>query len=553
MSAANDTPHTADDTSAANGGTPAAKGASPAANRTTPAARGARFAADDRPSFPDGPPTALGDRFEPGATEPLIFELGRRGRANAYFPNGRALEEFLPAGVLRRALPIPDNGELEVVRHFTRLSQRNFSIDTGFYPLGSCTMKYNPRVNDAMANLPGFRDLHPFAPDDLAQGALRVMYDLERALATIFGMAAFSLNPAAGAHAELAALLIAKSYFAKRGETARTTVIVPDTAHGTNPASAAMVGYKVISLRSDARGRVDPDELRKVVGADTAVCMMTNPNTLGLFEDRIAEISAIVHEAGGLMYYDGANANALMGNARPGDMGFDLMHLNLHKTFSIPHGGGGAGHGPVGVAAHLVPFLPTPTVRRTDDGTYALDFDRPDSIGPMRSFWSNFAHAVRALTYVLANGGSGLTNVSKLAVLNANYVRVRVREFLTTPYDEPCRHEFVASAQTLKRETGVRALDLAKALLDRGIHAPTIYFPLLVAECLMIEPTETESKETLDAFVATLREVVESARTDPSVALEAPRTTIVRRIDETRAARQPDLRWMPRVTESAVS
>lgn len=489
--------------------------------------------------------TSLSERFEPGANEPLIFELGQPGRANTYFPNGRSLDEFLPVAALRTGLPLPDNSELEVVRHFTRLSQRTFSIDTGFYPLGSCTMKYNPRVNDAMANLPGFRDLHPFAPDAFAQGALGVMYDLERYLASIFGMAAFSLNPAAGAHAELTALLIAKAYFEKTGQgKQRTTVIVPDTAHGTNPASAAMVGYKVSSLKSDARGRVGLTEIKAALGDDTAVCMMTNPNTLGLFEDEIHEIAAAVHAVGGLMYYDGANANALMGNARPGDMGFDLMHLNLHKTFSIPHGGGGAGHGPVGVAARLVEYLPTPVVVRRE-GAYALDFERPDSVGPMRSFWSNFAHAVRALTYVLANGGEGLTRVSQLAVLNANYVRVKVREFLETPYDEPCRHEFVASAQTLKRETGVRALDLAKALLDHGFHAPTVYFPLLVPECLMIEPTETESKETLDAFVETLRAIVATAQSEPDTVLATPQRTIVKRIDETRAARQPDLRWRP--------
>jgi len=481
-------------------------------------------------------------RFEFGASEPLIFE--QHGRPNTYLPNGRALDEFLPKEALRSELPLPDNSELDVVRHFTRLSQRTFSIDTGFYPLGSCTMKYNPRINDAMANLPGFRDLHPFVPDDLAQGALALMYDLERYLTAIFGMAAFSLNPAAGAHAELTALLIAKAYFTKRGQAQRKTVIVPDTAHGTNPASAAMVGYNVISLRSDSRGRIGVDDIKAVVNDETAVCMMTNPNTLGLFEDHIAEIAAAVHAAGGLMYYDGANANALMGNARPGDMGFDLMHLNLHKTFSIPHGGGGAGHGPVGVAAHLVEFLPTPVVRH-EGYTYRLDFDCADSVGPMRSFWSNFAHAVRALTYVLANGGEGLTKISQLAVLNANYLRVHVRDFLETPYDEPCRHEFVASAQQLKRETGVRALDLAKALLDHGYHAPTIYFPLLVPECLMIEPTETESKATLDGFIATLRGIVEQAKAEPDAVLATPQKTVVKRIDETRAARQPNLRWMP--------
>ena len=480
------------------------------------------------------------DTAHPEAT---IFD--KSGRANTYFPNGRNAEEFVPRAHLRESLPLPDNSELEVVRHYTRLSQRTFAIDLGFYPLGSCTMKYNPRINEAMAALPGFRDLHPFAPDDLAQGALQVMFELERALAAIFGMSAFTLNPAAGAHGELTALFIAKAYFDKIGQGAsRRTVIVPDTAHGTNPASAAMVGYRVVSLQSDERGRVSVAALRAALGDDTAVCMMTNPNTLGLFEDRIKEITDAVHAVGGLMYYDGANANALMGNARPGDMGFDLMHLNLHKTFSIPHGGGGAGHGPVGVAERLVEFLPTPVVTQAD-GAYALDFERPNAIGTMRSFWSNFAHAVRALTYIYANGGEGLERVSQLAILNANYLRVQVREFLATPFDETCRHEFVASAQELKGETGVKALDLAKALLDRGYHAPTIYFPLLVPECLMFEPTETESKETLDEFAAALREIVETARANPQAILDAPVKTVVGRIDETRAARQPDLRWMP--------
>ena len=488
---------------------------------------------------------------------PLIFEQGQEGRANRYVDAGDPLTDFLPKGVLRDDLPLPDNSELDVVRHFTRLSQRTFGIDIGFYPLGSCTMKYNPRVNDAMANLPAMRDLHPFTPDELSQGALQVMYELERSLCSLFGMAAFSLNPSAGAHAELAALLIAKAYFKDRGESKRDKVIVPDTAHGTNPASAAMCGFKVISLKSDERGRVSVEELKKVLGPDTAVCMMTNPNTLGLFEDHIHEITQAVHDAGGLMYYDGANANALMGNARPGDMGFDLMHLNTHKTFTIPHGGGGAGHGPVGVAAHLVDFLPTPYVRArkktdanpnaapSDQLEFSLDFNVPKSIGPMRSFWSNFAHAVRALAYIYANGAEGLTKVSQLAVLNANYIRVKVREFLETPYDEICRHEFVASAQQLKKDTGVRALDIAKALLDRGFMAPTMYFPLIVPECLMIEPTETESKETLDTFIEALREIVQTANSDAETILAAPQNTVVGRLDETRAARQPDLRWVP--------
>jgi glycine dehydrogenase subunit 2 len=415
-------------------------------------------------------------------------------------------------------------------------------------------MKYNPRINDALANLPALRDLHPFAPDELAQGALAVMWELERSLASLFGMAAFSLNPAAGAHAELTALLIARAYFKQQGDARRTTVIVPDTAHGTNPASAAMVGYNVVSLKSDARGRVSLEAIEAAVGPDTAVCMMTNPNTLGLFEDQIHEIAAAVHAAGGLMYYDGANANALMGNSRPGDMGFDVMHLNLHKTFSIPHGGGGAGAGPVGVAKHLVPFLPTPVVRAegfdetsgrwpSDDAVFALEFDRPESIGPMRSFWSNYAHMVRALAYCYANGAEGLTRVSQLAVLNANYIRVRIRDLIDIPYDEINRHELVASAQSIKRESGVKAFDIGKALLDRGYHAPTVYFPLLVPECIMIEPTETESKETLDGFIAAFREVLVAAREDPQSVIDAPVKMAVSRVDETRAARQPDLRW----------
>ena len=476
--------------------------------------------------------------------EPLIFEIGQRGRANQYVERGKPLDTFLPKNLLRDDLPLPDNSELDVVRHFTRLSERTFGIDLGFYPLGSCTMKYNPRVNDAIATRREFAQLHPFTPDDLAQGALQVMYELERSLSSLFGMAAFSLNPSAGAHAELGALLIAKKYFKERGETQRNKVIVPDTAHGTNPASAAMCGFKVVSLKSNDRGRVGVDEIRAILGEDTAVCMMTNPNTLGLFEDEIAQIAAAVHEAGGLMYYDGANANAIMGNVRPGDMGFDLMHLNTHKTFTIPHGGGGAGHGPLGVAAHLVDYLPTPVVRANDDETeFRLDFDVPKSIGPMRSFWSNFAHAARALSYLYANGEEGLRKVSQLAVLNANYLRVKIAEFLETPYQEICRHEFVASAESLKRDHGVRALDLAKALLDYGYMAPTMYFPLIVPECLMIEPTETESKETLDTFVEALRDIVATAKTDPQKLLDAPVTTVVGRVDETRAARQPDLRW----------
>jgi len=489
----------------------------------------------------------------PMFSTPLIFETGQDGRANRYLPAGPALAELLPPDTLRDELPLPDNSELDVVRHFTRLSQKTFGIDTAFYPLGSCTMKYNPRINDAMANIPALRDLHPFTPDHAAQGALALMWELERALASLFGMAAFSLNPAAGAHAELTALLIAKAYFKARGESARNVVIVPDTAHGTNPASAAMVGFKVLSLKSDDKGRVDPDELRKVVGPDTAVCMMTNPNTLGLFEPRIHDVSDVVHAAGGLMYYDGANANALMGNTRPGDMGFDLMHLNLHKTFSVPHGGGGPGAGPVGASARLAPYLPVPRVlKRDSDGKgaeFALDVAAPNSIGPVRVFASHFIALVRAYAYIVVHGLDGLRRNSQLAVLNANYLRERVKDLLTVPYADRCRHEFVCSAEDLKKMTGVRALDIAKGLLDAGIHAPTMYWPHVVPECLMIEPTETETKQTLDGFVEVLRGLVTQAHADPDSMRELPRNTAVRRVDEAQVGRLANkgigLRWTP--------
>ena len=418
---------------------------------------------------------------------PLIFELGQEGRANRYVEKGKPLEQFLAEDALRDDLPLPDNSELDVVRHFTKLSQRTFGIDLGFYPLGSCTMKYNPRVNDAMASKREFAQLHPYTPDEFAQGALQVMYELERSLARSSAWRrSRSIHRPARTRSSRRCL-IAKKYFKDRGETQRDKVIVPDTAHGTNPASAAMCGFKVISLPSDERGRVSVEEIQKVLGPDTAVCMMTNPNTLGLFEDHIAEIAAAVHDVGGLMYYDGANAQRDHGQRASGRHGLRShapQHAqDVHDSARRRR----RGHGPVGVAAHLVDYLPTPVVRAvpnngtgapSDGFTFSLDFDRPKSIGPMRSFWSNFAHAVRALAYIYANGADGLKRVSQLAVLNANYVRVKVAEFLDTPYPEICRHEFVASAQGLKKETGVKALDIAKALLDHGMMAPTMYFPL---------------------------------------------------------------------------
>jgi len=485
----------------------------------------------------------------------LLFEMGAPGRGSRFVADAGGAKKYLPADLLRSELPIPDLAEIEVARHFMDLSGRNFSVDRNFYPLGSCTMKYNPKLNEAAAGFPGFTDLHPFAPDDGAQGALQLLWDMERTLSALFGMAEFSLMPAAGAHGEITAMLMAKKHFAAIGQGSRNVCLVPDTAHGTNPASAAMVGYRVVSIPSTSRGRTDVGALRSRLDGSTAVCMMTNPNTLGLFEDDIIEITQAVHDAGGLMYYDGANANAIVGLTRPGDMGFDLLHLNLHKTFSVPHGGGGPGSGPVGASAALAKYLPKPIVVRAADKSFALDWRRPDSIGPVREFWSHFLAIVRAYAYVIVHGEEGLRRNSLLAVLNANYVRAKIKDMLTVPYDDFCRHEFVCSAETLKKETGVRALDLAKGLLDAGVHAPTMYWPHVVPECLMIEPTETETKETLDAFAETLRALVKQSHDDPASMAELPLHTPVRRVDEAQVGRQANkgigLRWEPPPNERA--
>ena len=479
----------------------------------------------------------------------LLFELGKPGRGSDFVRDPGAPSDFLDAGLLRESLPLPDLSELEVARHFTELSHRNFAVDLNFYPLGSCTMKYNPKLNEAVSGFAGFCDLHPFAPDVGAQGALRLLWHMERTLAKLFGMETFSLMPAAGAHGEITAMLMAKKYFRERGSSERRTCIVPDTAHGTNPASAAMVGYRVVSVPSTRRGRTDLQALRKALDGSVAVCMMTNPNTLGLFEDDIVEMTTAVHDAGGLMYYDGANANAIVGLCRPGDMGFDIMHLNLHKTFSVPHGGGGPGAGPVGANKRLAPYLPKPAVASNADGSFYLNYDLPKSIGPVRSFWTHFLAIVRAYAYVVVHGADGLRRNSQLAVLNANYVRTKVKEFLTVPYPDFCRHEFVCSAEELKKQTGVRALDLAKGLLDAGMHAPTMYWPQVVPECLMIEPTETETRETLDAFVQSLRALVKMSHDDPGSMRELPRRTPVRRVDEAQVGRLANkgigLRWTP--------
>jgi glycine dehydrogenase subunit 2 len=479
----------------------------------------------------------------------LLFEQGAPGRGSDFVRDAGAPTQFLEPGALRADLPLPDLTELEVARHFTELSHRNFSVDTNFYPLGSCTMKYNPKLNEAVSGFAGFTDLHPFAPDSGAQGAIRLLWHMERTLASLFGMDAFSLMPAAGAHGEITAMLMAKKYFKDRGEHERLTCFVPDTAHGTNPASAAMVGYNVVSIPSTSRGRTDLGLLRAKLDGTTAVCMMTNPNTLGLFEDEIVEMTRAVHDAGGLMYYDGANANAIVGLTRPGDMGFDLMHLNLHKTFSVPHGGGGPGSGPVGASTRLSPYLPAPLMARDESGAFFWDEDRPKSIGAVRAFPAHFLAIVRAYAYVIVHGAEGLRSNSRLAVLNANYLRAKVKEFLTVPYADYCRHEFVCSAEELKKETGVRALDLAKGLLDAGVHAPTMYWPHVVPECLMIEPTETESRYTLDAFVETLRSLVTRAHEDPAAVQRMPLHTPVRRVDEAQVGRLANkgigLRWSP--------
>jgi len=480
----------------------------------------------------------------------LIFEGGAPGRRAFVLPPAdvpeEPLERLIPAEHLRQEeLSLPEQAEVDVVRHYTNLSRRNFAVDVGFYPLGSCTMKYNPKVNEMAASLPGFAKVHPYQPEETVQGALELMYNLGQYLCRIAGLNHVRLQPAAGAHGELTGLLLIKAYHMDRGEDEqRREVIIPDSAHGTNPASAAMCGYKVVTVRSDERGGMDLAELRKVAGPKTAALMLTNPNTLGLFDENITEIAAIVHEAGGLLYYDGANANAVVGIAKPGDMGFDVVHFNLHKTFSTPHGGGGPGAGPVCVCDKLAPFLPVPVVVAAEEGRYKLDYDRPKSIGQVKSFYGNFGVLVRAYAYIRALGASGLREVAETAVLHANYLMRKLAPYFDLPYDRPCKHEFVLSGKRQKSR-GVRTLDMAKRLLDYGFHAPTVYFPLIVDEAIMIEPTETESKETLDAFAAAMIAIADEAEKDPELVKSAPLTTVVKRLDETRAARQLDLRWRP--------
>jgi glycine dehydrogenase subunit 2 len=473
----------------------------------------------------------------------LIFEKSQPGRRGGELPKPDVPPVEAPAE-LRRSRPprLPELSEPEILRHFTELSTRNFGIDTGFYPLGSCTMKYNPRVNERLVMVPGFRDLHPYQDEEACQGALELMWRLEQALVEISGLHACSLQPAAGSQGELTGLMLMRAYFADRGEgDRRDTIITADTAHGTNPASVTMAGYKLAKVETDARGNVDVGHLRELVDERTAGLMLTNPSTLGLFDEHIEEIAAIFHEAGALLYYDGANLNAVCGISRPGDMGFDIVHINLHKTFSQPHGGGGPGGGPIVVRDVLEPYLPVPVIRRQGE-RFGLDFDRPKSIGKVRGYTGPFGVFVRSYAYIRSYGPR-LREMSEVAVLNANYLLARLKETYDLPFDRLCMHEFVLSARTLKREHGITALDVAKRLMDYGFHPPTIYFPLVVPEALMIEPTETEAKETLDAFADAMVAIAREAADDPDVIRDAPHNRPVRRLDEVRAAKRAIVKY----------
>jgi glycine cleavage system P protein (glycine dehydrogenase) subunit 2 len=487
-----------------------------------------------------GAPVRTGD---PGGFPPTLKDLSRPGRRASTFPALDVPPADLPLDQQRsEAVGLPEVSERDLVRHYTRLAQRNYGVDTGFYPLGSCSMKYNPKIAETVAALSGFARLHPHQPDPSVQGALELLWRLERALCEVTGMDRATFQPAAGASGELTGLLIMRAFHGRNGDP-RRRIVIPDSAHGTNPASVRMAGYEVATVPSDARGLVDLSALEKLVDEDVAGLMITNPNTLGLFEQDILEIARTMHGIGGLLYYDGANLNAILGRVRPGDMGFDIVHMNTHKTFATPHGGGGPGAGPVAVTERLAPFLPVPVVERAEDGTFRMDRDRPDSIGRVHGFHGNFGVLVRAYAYVFGNGGDGLRAVGERAVLNARYLAERVREDypLAFPDGQPM-HEFVSTAKSLKRH-GIRAMDVAKRLIDLGFYPSTVYFPLVVEEALMVEPTETESKETLDAFADAMRRAAREAREDPDLLRQAPVTTPVRRLNEALAARSLKIRW----------
>lgn len=471
-----------------------------------------------------------------------IFDLSSPGRVGSIVPERTVdVDPSLDAikDLVRTNLDLPEVSENEVVRHFVALSRKNYHIDLGMYPLGSCTMKYNPKINEDMAGLPGFAGLHPLVPEKSCQGALALLHELEKILLSLTGMHAASLQPAAGAQGELAALMMIKRHFRKKGEK-RDVVLAPDSAHGTNPASAAMCNFSVEEIKSNEKGQIDIEHLKSLLSDRTACVMITNPNTLGIFEENIVEINELIHKAGAFSYMDGANMNALMGWARPGDMGFDVMHMNLHKTFSTPHGGGGPGAGPIFVKSSLAPYLPVPRVKKTETG-YAFDEDHPDSIGKVHGHYGNFGMLVRAYTYALSLGLTGLERISRAAVLNANYLKERLGKRYKVRYPGHCMHEFVITGTPLVKKHKVKTLDVAKRLLDYGFHAPTIYFPLIVEEALMIEPTESESVATLDAFIQTMEKILDEIEQNPDLVRNAPHTTPVRRLDETRAARKPVL------------
>jgi glycine dehydrogenase subunit 2 len=478
-----------------------------------------------------------------------IFEKSQPGRRAFVAPELDVPHDpdALPERFRRQDPPrLPEIAEPEINRHFNRISKRNFDLDTGFYPLGSCTMKHNPKLHERVAALPGNARLHPAQSPKRAQGALQLMYELQGALGEIAGLPHVSLQPSAGSHGELAGVLLTRAYHEAKGDT-RTKILTPDTAHGTNPATVTMGGYEVVKIGTDAQGGVDMDDLRANLSDDVACLMLTNPNTLGVFDENIEEIAKLVHGAGATLYYDGANLNAVMGRARPGDMGFDIVHYNLHKTFTQPHGGGGPGAGPIAVSDRIEPFLPRPQVVKRGDGTYDLDFDRPKSIGRLRGFQGNYGVFVRSYAYILSLGGDGLQEASETAVLNANYLLARLKEegigeHLPVAFDRLCMHEFVLSGAPMKKHLGLRTTDLAKRLLDHGFHPPTVYFPLLVDEALLIEPTETETRETLDAFADAIADILREGAEDPEIARNAPYTTPVRRLDEAGAAKRPVIR-----------
>lgn len=475
----------------------------------------------------------------------LIFELSHNGRKGYELPENNfgvnALQN-LPSGLLRsESLNLPEVSEPDVVRHYTLLSNKNFGVDTGFYPLGSCTMKYNPKINEEVAAMPSFAEIHPLQDEKTIQGALEVYYNLQHALASLSGLKEFTLNPYAGAHGELTGLMVMRQYHLQRGDTKRTKVIVPNSAHGTNPASAMVSGLQVVEVKSKPNGSIDVEDLKPLLDDTIAGIMMTNPNTLGMFETEIMEIARLVHEAGGLLYYDGANLNPLLGKVRPGDMGFDIMHINLHKTFSTPHGGGGPGSGPVGVQEKLVDYLPNPRVKKSEDGKFFIDFGE-NSLGNISTFFGNFGVMLKAYAYILTLGRENIRNVGPMATLNANYIKECLKDDYLLPIEGVCKHEFVFDGLKDK-STGVTTLNVAKRLLDYGFHAPTIYFPLLFHESMMIEPTETESLETLNDFIEVMHTVAREARETPDIVKEAPQTTIVRKLDETTAAKHPVLTY----------